>query len=76
MAKSDVTGYSKPVEHERGANSSPVGNLGKSGGAKAASYKTPKAHPAPHSNQQLDTGGFGGDKARSQRAIPVQPSKA
>lgn len=73
-SKSDVTGYPQAVEHERGANAAPLKLNAKAGG-KAASYKTPKAQPAPHANQQLDTGGFGGDKARAQRAIPVQPSK-
>lgn len=76
MAKnSDVTGYPQSIEHERGANSAPL-KLGKNAGGKAASYKTPKAQPAAHANQELDTGGFGGDKARAQRAIPVQPGKA
>lgn len=69
---SDVTGFSQSVEHERGANSAPLKSL-KS--PKAASYRTPKAHPDnPHTNK--DTAGFRGDKARGQRSIPVHPGKA
>lgn len=68
----EVTGYAKAIEHERGANATPLGApLGVS--AMPASYAKPGVHPAPHANQVQDTGPHRGDRARTQRAIKVQP---
>lgn len=67
----EVTGYSKSIEHERGANAAPLG--APLGSAKAASYRKPDVYPPPHSNQNLDTGSFGGDKPMKIRSAKVQP---
>lgn len=67
----DVTGYPKSVEHERGANSSPLGSA--PGSPKAATYAKPKRHPAPVDPGADSTGAFGGNKAMKVRSAKVQP---
>jgi hypothetical protein len=66
----DVTGYSKPIESDRGQDPSPLKATKPPGPAK---YATPARHPNPVDAGADNTGKFGGDKARSQRTIKVQP---
>lgn len=70
MANDDVSGYSKPIEHERGQNAAPLKAKSQ---AKAASYATPKRHPDPVDAGADGTGGFGGDTPMKTRSAKVQP---
>lgn len=71
MADDGASGYSKPIEHERGQNAAPLKAINKT--QKAASYKTPKRHPDPVDAGADSTGKFGGDGAMKIRSPKVQP---